>query len=57
MALLSLMFTYSYAPETKHMDGHADGIIKAVGAGEEHYGLLAEDEEGHVEGRREVTEL
>ncbi|GAB9466463.1 Major facilitator superfamily [Globisporangium polare] len=57
VALLSLMFTYSYAPETKHMDGHADGIIKAVGAGEEHYGLLAEDEEGHVEGRREVTEL
>ncbi|KAF1328275.1 Major facilitator superfamily, partial [Globisporangium splendens] len=54
VALMSLMFTHAYAPETKHTTD--DSITKVLP--EEHYGLLTEDDDNaNLETRREVTEL
>uniref|UniRef100_K3WG21 Hexose transporter 1 n=1 Tax=Globisporangium ultimum (strain ATCC 200006 / CBS 805.95 / DAOM BR144) TaxID=431595 RepID=K3WG21_GLOUD len=54
VALMSLMFSHAYAPETKHTTD--DSISKVLP--EEHYGLLTEDDDdANLEARREVTEL
>lgn len=51
VAIASLMFTFKYAPETKHSVDDADGS-------DEHYGLLSEEnDEERAATRREVTEL
>lgn len=51
VAVVSLGFSYAYAPETKHTEE------EAAAGGEEHYGLLGDDDDGIAAVRREVTEL